>query len=253
MRKNLLLSLTICMIATVVSAQKYHVVGVERTRLTVDSTYDFCKDNATARFIVPYYNVIDSIMSPVVGRMECAAEIEKPESRMTNLLADIMLWSGELCGETVDVGVYNIGGIRSPMAAGDVTYGDVMSVSPFENKICFLSLTGEALIELFSQMASTGGECVSKGVKLVFTKDGKLKSAKLNGKDIKPKKKYRIATNDFLAQGNDKMLAFKKKTDYVGFDDKTYNAREVIAKYFTYMMNHGIKVNPQVEGRVIVE
>ena len=64
---------------------------------------------------------------------------------------------------------------------------------------------------------------------------------------------YRIATNDFLAQGNDKMLAFKKKTDYVGFDDKTYNAREVIAKYFTYMMNHGIKVNPQVEGRVIVE
>lgn len=193
MRKNLLLSLTICMIATVVSAQKYHVVGVERTRLTVDSTYDFCKDNATARFIVPYYNVIDSIMSPVVGRMECAAEIEKPESRMTNLLADIMLWSGELCGEKVDVGVYNIGGIRSPMAAGDVTYGDVMSVSPFENKICFLSLTGEALIELFSQMASTGGECVSKGVKLVFTKDGKLKSAKLNGKDIKPKKKYRMS------------------------------------------------------------
>lgn len=253
MRKKMLFTLTICMIAAVASAQKYRVVGVERTRLTVDSTYDVCKDNPTAVFLVPYMNVIDSIMSPVVGRLECAAEIDKPESRMTNLLADIMLWSGELCGEKVDVGVYNIGGIRSPMVAGDVTYGDVMSVAPFENKICFLSLTGEALTELFSQMAFTGGECVSKGVNLVFTKDGKLKSAKLNGKAVKPKKKYRIATNDFLAQGNDKMLAFKKKTDFVIIDDKSYNAREVIVKYFTYMKEHGFKVNPQVEGRVVVE
>lgn len=253
MRKNLLLTLTICMIAAAASAQKYRVSGVKRTRLTVDSTYDACKDNATAVFLVPYKSIIDSIMLPVVGRLECAAEIDKPESRMTNLMADIMLWSGVLCGEKIDVGVYNIGGIRSPMAAGDVTYGDVLSVAPFENKVCFLSLTGDALIELFSQMAFTGGECVSKGVNLVFTKDAKLKSAKLNGQDILPERKYRIATNDFLAQGNDKMLAFKKKTDFVVLDDKAYNAREVMVKYFSYMKEHGLKVNPQVEGRVVVE
>lgn len=168
-------------------------------------------------------------------------------------MADIMLWAGTLYGEKVDVGVYNIGGIRSTMAAGDVTYGDVMAVSPFENHICFLSMTGEVLTELFSQMAFTGGECVSKGVKLVFTKDGKLKSASLNGKTIDPKAKYRIATIDFLAQGNDKMLAFKKKIDYVGFDDPEHNAREVLAKYFSYMKEHGIKVEPKVEGRVVVE
>ena len=253
MRKKMLLTLTICMIAAVASAQKFHVVGVERTRLTVDEAYDTCKDNPTADFLVPYMNVIDSIMSPIVGRLECAAEIDRPESRMSNLMADIMLWSGSLCGEKIDVGVYNYGGVRSPMVAGDVTYGDVLAGAPFENKICFLSLTGDALTELFSQMAFTGGECVSKGVNLVFTKDGKLKSAKLNGKDIKPKKKYRIATNDFLAQGNDKMLAFKKKTDFVIYDDKDYNAREVIVKYFKYMKERGIKVNPQVEGRVVVE
>lgn len=79
MRKKMLLTLTICMIAAVASAQKFHVVGVERTRLTVDEAYDTCKDNPTADFLVPYMNVIDSIMSPIVGRLECAAEIDRPE------------------------------------------------------------------------------------------------------------------------------------------------------------------------------
>lgn len=252
MKKFLFLSLTICMIAHTSFAQNYRVAKVEKTRILVDSKFDCDDGNSTASFLVPYKHSVDSIMSPVVGRMECAADINRPESRMTNLMADIMLWAGELYGEKVDVGVYNIGGIRSTMAAGDVTYGDVMAVSPFENHICFLSMTGEVLTELFSQMAFTGGECVSKGVKLVFTKDGKLKSASLNGEPIDPERKYRIATIDFLAQGNDKMYAFKKKTDYVNFDAPAHNAREVLAKYFTYMMEHGIKVEPKVEGRVVV-
>lgn len=253
MKKKWFLPLTICMIATMATAQNYHVVKVEKTRIVVDSAFDHPAENATAAFIAPYKGVVDSIMSPVVGRLECAAGIDKPESAMTNLMADVMLWAGRLYGEKVDIGVYNIGGIRSSMAAGKVTFGDVMAVSPFENHICFLTLTGDVLMELFSQMASTGGECVSKGVRLVFTKDGQLRSATLNGKKIKPKRKYRIATIDFLAQGNDKMLAFKKKTDYVNYNDEAHDAREVFAKYFTYMMEKGIKVEPKVEGRVIVE
>ena len=253
MKKFLFVFPAICMIANTLNAQNYRVVKVEKTRILVDSKLDGNTDNSTASFLVPFKHSVDSVMSPLLGRIECDADINRPESKMTNLMADIMLWAGTLYGEEVDVGVYNIGGIRSTMAAGDVTYGDVMAVSPFENHICFLSMTGEVLTELFSQMAFTGGECVSKGVKLVFSKDGKLKSASLNGKTIDPKAKYRIATIDFLAQGNDKMLAFKKKTDYLCFDAPEHNAREVLAKYFSYMKEHGIKVEPKVEGRVVVE
>ena len=253
MKKFLSVSLTICMIAVNSFAQNYRVSSVERTRILVDSIFDSNTENATASFLVPYKKSVDSIMSPVVGWLECSADIAKPESRMTNLMADVVKWAGQLYGEKVDIGVYNIGGIRSSMAAGDVTFGDVLEVSPFENHICFLTMTGDVVLELFSQMAFTGGECVSKGVNLVFTKDGKLKSAMLNGKPVSPKKKYRIATIDFLAQGNDNMLAFKKKTDYVNYDDEVHNARVILAKYFSYMKEHGIKVKPEVEGRVVVE
>ena len=47
-------------------------------------------------------------------------------------------------------------------------------------------------------MAHTGGEAVSHGVELVFTRDHKLKSARLHGKEIDPKASYRIATLDYL-------------------------------------------------------
>ena len=77
--------------------------------------------------------------------------------------------------------------MRSAFAKGDITYGDVLDVAPFENKICFVTLKGSKVIELFGQIASVGGEAVSHGVNLVISKDGKLLSAKLNGKDIDPR------------------------------------------------------------------
>lgn len=236
-------------------SQNYTVAEWNRTRILVDSTYDVKPHQAAMDFVAPYKHRVDSIMSPVVGYLECAANIERPESKMMNLMADIMVWAGKKHGEKVDIGVYNFGGVRSPMARGPVTFGDVMAVSPFENKICFLSLRGDAVLELFQQMAVTGGECVSHGVQLVISqpKDGKLISARLNGKKINPKKLYRIATIDFIAQGNDNMAAFRKKQDVRSFSDPSFNAREIIAGYFREMKSKGIKVNPVVEGRITIK
>ena len=62
-------------------------------------------------------------------------------------------------------------------------------------------------------MAMQGGEGVSHEVQLEITKDGKLKSAKVKGKNIDDAATYRIATIDYVAQGNDKMTAFKSATD----------------------------------------
>ena len=50
-------------------------------------------------------------------------------------------------------------------------------------------------------------------MRMVITKDGKLKSATLNGEPIDPEKSYRIATLDYLAEGNDQLVAFKSGTD----------------------------------------
>ena len=125
-----------------------------------------------------------------------------------------------------------MGGIRADLTRGEVTYGDVLSIAPFENKICFVTLTGEQLLELFSQIAATGGEGVSRGTELVITSDGKLVSARLHGQEINPQQKYRVTTINYLLEGNDKMMAFRKGTDIVAPEAASNNTRFLIMNYF---------------------
>lgn len=226
------------------------VTSVSRTRLLVDARYDATPDAAATDFLAPYKHAVDSIMSPVMGRSARYMTGERPESTLSNLLADILVWAGKDYGEKPVMGVYNMGGIRAALPEGDVTYGDVIEIAPFENKICFLTLSGTDLLRLFANMAQSGGEGVSHGVRLEITADGKLVSASLNGKAIDPQAAYRIATIDYLAQGNDKMTAFTAGTDVNAPKDASNDTRYIIAGYFKAMAAEGRTVDSKMEGRI---
>ena len=146
-----------------------------------------------------------------------------------------------------------MGGIRASLPEGKVTYGDVLNVAPFENHICFLTLTGEKTLQLFKEMAARHGEGVSHGVRMAIAKDGTLKSVTLDGKAIDPQKNYRVATLDYLAQGNDGLTAFKSKTNVVSPTGEANDVRHVIVKYFDEKKAQGQAVDSKVEGRVTVE
>lgn len=232
----------------------YKVTGVERTRILIDGRYDtIVPDSSTVEFLKPYSKMVDSVMSPIVGYLDHGIKSYRPESELSNLLADIMVWAGEKYGEEPVLGLYNMGGIRASFSRGDITYGNVLDVAPFENKICFLTLTGEWMMELMRNIASVYGEGVSHGVQIVITKDGQLKNVLLNGKEIDPKKEYRIATIDYLAEGNDGITAFQHKTNLVSPQEESNNTRYIICDYFREMLRKGLRIDPRVEGRIIIE
>ena len=196
------------------TAQPWQVASVERTRLVVDSRYDAGIPEEAQQFLAPYARQVDSISCPIVGFTKHTLRRAQPESELSNLLADIMVWAGKQYGEQPDLGVYNMGGIRASLPAGDVSYGNVVDVAPFDNRISFSTLTGADLLDLFRQIAARGGEGVSHGVALEITADGQLLSARLNGKEIEAAALYRVATIDYLAAGNDGLVAFRKKTNF---------------------------------------
>ena len=235
------------------AAQKYKVAGVERTRILMDKKWDAQPDAEAAAFIAPYKNKVDSIMGPVVGTTAHDMTRHRPESELSNLLCDILVWGGKAFGEQPVFAVYNMGGIRSNLPKGKITVGDVNDMAPFENKICFLTLTGEKVTELFQQIAHRGGEGVSHAVKMVITKDGLLQSVTLNGEPVDPKKEYRIATLDYLAEGNDQLVAFKSGTDVLSPKQKENNVRYIIMDYFREMQEQGKSVESRIEGRCIVK
>lgn len=229
----------------------YKVADVSRTRILIDSRYDRPEPKAEA-FLKPYSQKVDSVMSPVVGSIARDMTTSRPESEESNLLADIMVWGGKFYGEQPDFGLYNMGGIRASFSKGTVTYGDVLDVAPFENKICFFNLRGDHVEQLFQQIAAVGGEGVSHSLRLKITRDGRLVSATINGKPIDPNKEYRVATLDYLAQGNDHLDALKLKTDVNSPTDQNSNSRHIICKYFEEKAAEGKAVDSQVEGRIVI-
>lgn len=234
-------------------ASHYELTNVSRTRILVDSRYDATPHAAANQFIAPFKAKVDSVMSPIVGAVAHDMAAKRPESDLSNLLADILVWAAQEFGEQPAFGVQNMGGIRAALSKGNVRYGDVLDVAPFENKICLLTLTGEKVMELFGQMAHRGGEGVSHGVELVITPDGKLLSARLHGKEIDTKAKYRVVTLDYLAQGNDQLEAFKSGTNLLSPQEERYNTRFIIMNYFREMMAQGKAVDAQVEGRITIK
>lgn len=252
-KKNLLFVLASAAFMASSCSSHYELAGVQRDRILVDSRYDAMPDADAMAFIAPYKAHVDSVMYPVVGTTAHEMTSHRPESELSNLLSDVLVWASADFGEKPDFAVYNMGGIRASLPKGDVTRGDVLDMAPFENKICFLTLTGEEVNELFSQMARCGGEGVSHAVKIVITADGKLVSASIAGKPVDLKARYRIATLDYLAQGNDHMEAFKYKKDVVSPQEEQNNVRFIIEKYFRAMAAAGQVVESRVEGRVTIQ
>ena len=230
----------------------YQVASVERTRIVVDNRYDRQPDAAAAAFLAPYKHQVDSVMGPVVGQSAKYMVAQRPEGTLSNLLADIMVWGAKDYGETPDFGVYNMGGVRADLPKGNVTFGDVLDIAPFENKIAFTTLSGADVLVLFRQMAVVGGEAVSHAVRLVITEKGELVSATINGEPVDPARDYRIVTIDYLLGGTDKMSAFKKGRNTNSPQEVSNNSRFVIMNYFKEKAAKGELVDAEIEGRVTV-
>jgi 5'-nucleotidase len=125
------------------------------------------------------------------------------ESALGDFLADSLR---EL--ESADVVLLNPGGLRADLAAGELTYGDVYEVIPFDNTISTLTLTGEELKRvLHAAYGGRKGVFQQSGLQLKLAPcpgQGRLREVRLaNGKPIDPQRKYRVAMPDFLARGGD--------------------------------------------------
>ena len=119
------------------STKQYQVASVERTRILIDSRYDNSTDpevqKANAALLV-HKKQVDAEMNPVQGYAATDLWVKRPESPLSNLLADILVWSSAKFDEQPDFAIYNVGGIRAALSKGAVTRGNILDVAPFEEQ-----------------------------------------------------------------------------------------------------------------------
>ena len=199
---------------------------------------------------------VDSIKSPIIGEAAIRMTVEPPQSELMNFAADALRNEAALyTKEKIDIAITNKGGLRSEIHAGEITYGDIYNVFPFENTLITITLNGEQLRQLFDEIAKAGGEAVS-GVEMVISdypnnphceelRVGNDHLSKENESLIK--KEYRIATSDYLAQGNDGL-----KTLAQGYNKREHNItlRDLMIRHISRLYKQGKSISAQRDGRV---
>lgn len=253
MRIRTIVTVSLVSLALAGCASHYEITGMERTRMLVDGRYDGRVSDETKVFMAPYQHKVDSVTRPVVGRAASYMAPFGPESPLSNMMTDMLMWAAKDYDEKPDFAVYNIGGMRAAIAEGDVTVGDVFDVAPFENKICFVTLDGDKVKELFGQIAGNGGEGVSGEVRLRMKRNGEVTGLTIGGSEVDVSKEYRVVTIDFVAQGNDGMTAFRSGRDVNSPQDENSNVRFIMEKYFRDLAAKGQAADARIEGRVVIE
>ena len=106
-----------------------------------------------------YTAIAAPLRDRVIGRI--SADITRVnddslENPAGNLIADAQLAATSAAGSGAAVAAFmNPGGVRSELAAGEVTYGEAFTVQPFGNSLVTLTLTGAQLLEVLKQQWCT--------------------------------------------------------------------------------------------------
>jgi 2',3'-cyclic-nucleotide 2'-phosphodiesterase (5'-nucleotidase family) len=118
----------------------------------------------------------------------------------------------------------NHGGIRSIISKGNVTTRTAFKVMPFENSIVVLDLKGEKVKELIEYLVRNKRAHPISKLNIELDSEFKLKTTRLNGKHLDFTKNYLVCTNDYLANGGDRMNFFKSPDSLYVLDYKIRNA-----------------------------
>jgi 2',3'-cyclic-nucleotide 2'-phosphodiesterase (5'-nucleotidase family) len=167
-----------------------HAYVQPTSNITIDEQAP--EDNTIEQMILPYKEGMSAAMNEVIGFSPVFLEKKKPKSILGDFMAQATYTAAAATGERVDLCLLNYGGIRSTLDSGDITIGEVYQIMPFENEIAILTLSKSQMDTLMSVVAAKGGEPFANHL-----------WEKQTAYNIMNRATYRIATNDYMANGGD--------------------------------------------------
>lgn len=199
--------------------------------------------------IALYKQLVEPIANAVVGHIAGASVVSRSQdanggdSPLGNLIADGMVADPTVAASGSDapvIGLMNPGGIRGDLVendAGDVTYGAAFTVQPFNNLVVSENLTGAQVRQVLNQQwngANPGDDPkILQVTGLSYTWDESLAAEDttdaivgdvLVDADRDPAtpmvplvdgQTYRVAMNNFIADGGDNFTVLKDGTDRI--------------------------------------
>ncbi|WP_107820889.1 5'-nucleotidase C-terminal domain-containing protein [Mangrovibacterium marinum] len=208
-------------------------------------------DSSLLAFVNPYSTEINREMQTVIAISDVELVKKKPESLLTNYMADILLYEGQIYASKhqahpiPELAYLNYGGLRTDLPRGKITVGKIFELMPFENEMVLLRLKGDDLNAMARMIAAKGGDSVA-GITLTI-KDGKPGLFLINNKPVQNNKEYWIVTNDYVANGGDNMTMFGNRTMFINTGIKL---RDCFINHLQRDYDAGKIISPKLDGRI---
>ena len=164
------------------------------------------------------------------------------ESPLANLMTDAILES-----TGADIAMHNVvGGIRNTLPEGELTFGSVYEMFPFDNRVVKLVLTGRQLRRIIAEQAHNYGrragfsgmrvfvECTNDKMEIVMELD--------SGTAIRDDDSLTVIVNDYLALGGDGILTPIMPDGGFDVENGMPLTRDVLVEWF---QDNGDSLNPE--------
>ena len=169
-------------------------------------------DKQTAALVAKHDKQVTAIENRVVGTAaENMTRTATPagESALGDLIADAQrAYAG------TQIAFMNPGGIRADIQAGEVTYGELFAVQPFDNQVVRMTLTGDQIYRLLEQQFQVNRILQISGLKYSYNASNpagqRITSATVNGAPLDRSATYTVAANSFIATGGDGFTVFEE-------------------------------------------
>ena len=227
----------------------------------------------------------EDLLNEVVATSEVDLIINDPEGDKERLIRKQETNLGDLCADAyravlgADVAFVNGGGIRAEIEAGDVTYGDIISVHPFGNSACLIEATGREILDALelsvSQLGTgeNGGflqvsgltmevhtyiessvKLDDKGNFVRMTGERRVKNVMIGGQPLELDKTYTVASHNYmLLLGGDGYTMF---TDNEVLRQEVMLDNQVLITYIQQYLGGTISAEkygqPNGQGRIIL-
>lgn len=196
------------------------------------STKDYTEtDKGISSYIATIKEAYDAEVSKVIGKTTVdltTLNLDTKERAIRNAETNL----GDFCADAIrnvlggDVAIMNGGGIRADIAAGDITYNDLLTVFPWSNMGCLMQVTGQQIKDALEMGArnypeENGGFLQVSGIK--YTINSSIPSSvKLdeNSMFVSVNGKYRVSGIKVLNSktGKYEKLDLKKKYKLAGIN-----------------------------------
>ncbi len=126
------------------------------------------------------------------------------ESSLNNLMADSTLAAARKLDPQVEFGISSSGTPRNYIVSGPITIEDAYYALPFDNKLVIVEAKGDTLVQMLTtqrRWTDNKRHSIANASYSLNPAARTISNIVINGKPFDPSKTYKVAVNDYIADG----------------------------------------------------